>query len=351
MSQRFEELDGLRGIAAMWVVVFHLTFGVHHHWLSGDPAFADLVAPGGFNVRGLMGVDLFFVISGFVITLTAERCATIGQFARARFARLFPAYWFAVLLTATVEALDPIPKSSVSFGQVLVNLTMLNAFVRVPSVDPSYWTLAVELAFYAMTALLIASGNLSRVVWIGFVWVVVTSFTLYAFRVSGAIIPWRLDTAFAMSHAGLFYAGILFYRIRRDGWSPAAGALLAVCFITRCLLLPWDLRAIEVGIFITFGLTVAGRIPFLSSRFLVYLGAISYSVYLVHQVTGFHIQLMLERTGMPAWANFAATVALLILLASGMTFFVERPASAALCRAFSRQVRGRADDRHRAYEA
>lgn len=339
MSQRFKELDGLRGIAAMWVVIFHLTFGVHHHWLAGDSAFADLVTPGGFNVQGLMGVDLFFVISGFVITLTAERCATVGQFARARFARLFPVYWFAVLLTAGVETFDPIPQSSVGFGQVLVNLTMLNAFMRVPSVDPSYWTLAVELAFYGMVALILASGNLPHVVRIGFFWVVASSVTLYAFRLSGTIIPWRLDTVFAMSHAGLFYAGILFYRIRHDGWSPLMGALLAFCFISRCLLLPWELQAIEIGIFVAFGLAVAGRIPLLSSRPLIYLGAVSYSIYLVHQVTGFHIQLMLERTGMPSWANLFVTLVLLVLLASFMTFFIERPVGAAMRRAFSGKLR------------
>jgi len=339
MSQRFKELDGLRGIAAMWVVIFHLTFGVHHHWLAGDRAFADLVTPGGFNVQGLMGVDLFFVISGFVITLTAERCVTVGKFASARFCRLFPVYWFAVLLTAAVETFDPIPQSSVGFGQVLVNLTMLNAFMRVPSVDPSYWTLAVELAFYGMVALVLASKNLANIVQIGFFWVIASSATLYAFKVSGTIIPWRLDTAFAMSHAGLFYAGILFYRVRRDGWSPLACMLLAVCFISRCLLLPWDQQIIEIGIFSVFGLAVEGRVPLLSSRPFVYLGAISYSIYLVHQVIGFHIQLILERSGVHSWSNLFATLIILIILASFMTFFIERPFSEKIRKALSRRMR------------
>jgi len=101
---------------------------------------------------GGLGVELFFLISGFVICMSSWG-RTLGQFGASRIARLFPAYWFAVLLTVGVLLAFPKLPMVRDFSLVrstLINLTMTQSFFGVGDVDPVYWTLAQELRFYLM---------------------------------------------------------------------------------------------------------------------------------------------------------------------------------------------------------
>ena len=134
--ERLIELDGLRGMAALWVVIYHFTSGVSTY-VGHDAALAFTPTVG--NSEGVMAVHLFFIISGFVITLTVARCRTVMDFVAGRIARLFPAYWVAVLLAMGAGALMPIPGHLVTPSQGLVNLTMLQEFVGVADVNPSFW--------------------------------------------------------------------------------------------------------------------------------------------------------------------------------------------------------------------
>lgn len=91
-SSRLVEIDSLRGLAALWVAMFHFSFGVYGYLASFDPARAAAVAPFIANIEGLLAVDMFFMISGFVILMTLEKTRSVVDFVVARFARLYPAY-------------------------------------------------------------------------------------------------------------------------------------------------------------------------------------------------------------------------------------------------------------------
>ncbi len=99
---RIKELDILRGVAAMEVMFSHYTGSYdYQHGLKNSLGFS--VTDGNY------GVFLFFAISGFVILLTLQNCATALDFAISRFSRIFPAYWAAILLTsATLAWLAPL---------------------------------------------------------------------------------------------------------------------------------------------------------------------------------------------------------------------------------------------------
>ena len=84
---RIKELDAMRGIAALSVVLFHFTFGFNHNDTNT------------FFHKGYLGVQLFFIISGFVIFMTFEKTQNIKVFLLGRFTRLYPAYWFACILS------------------------------------------------------------------------------------------------------------------------------------------------------------------------------------------------------------------------------------------------------------
>ena len=135
-------MDFVRFLAALAVVLYHYTARDTGQWTESTremfPQFSLL------SSYGYLGVQLFFVVSGFVILMSTEG-RTVSSFIAARIARIFPAYWLAVLSTACLQNwIAPELGKSVSFPQFLVNLTMLQVPTKVSYVDDVYWTLWVE---------------------------------------------------------------------------------------------------------------------------------------------------------------------------------------------------------------
>jgi len=96
-SARVEEIDVLRGLAALCVMISHYTWYCVKSFQQ---------APFGFELHTIYGfyaVQLFFIISGFVISLTLEKCNSWRDFAFSRLSRLYPAYWAALSLMVVVE--------------------------------------------------------------------------------------------------------------------------------------------------------------------------------------------------------------------------------------------------------
>src|SRR5690606_9220061 len=106
---------------------------------------------------GTFGVDLFFVISGFVILLTAWG-RTVPQYVASRVSRLFPAYWVAVALTGVLLLWIWPDRKPVSVPQVGANLTMVQSAFGIGHLDGAYWTLWTELRFYLLVGLLMLIG-------------------------------------------------------------------------------------------------------------------------------------------------------------------------------------------------
>jgi peptidoglycan/LPS O-acetylase OafA/YrhL len=159
--QRRNNFDLLRLLAAYQVVYFHAAehLGVAEgHGLRG--AFE--------AVLGLFpGVPVFFVISGFLISLAYERAPTVRDYARNRFLRLYPALWVcfacSLLLLASFGQIDRAVLGSGSFwlwvlGQTTIAPWNLAAFrdFGVGVINGSLWTIPVELSFYAVVPLLYA---------------------------------------------------------------------------------------------------------------------------------------------------------------------------------------------------
>ena len=91
-KKRIAEIDTLRGLAALWVVFYHYTYRY-------GQIYGENLLPWTVFKHGYLGVQVFFVISGFVIYLTLERRNNLLDFAVSRFSRLFPVYWAAIGVT------------------------------------------------------------------------------------------------------------------------------------------------------------------------------------------------------------------------------------------------------------
>jgi peptidoglycan/LPS O-acetylase OafA/YrhL len=155
-SKRLELLDSVRFLAVLMVMMFHYTFnGIVNGKVTSIGQESWVVD---FTKYGYLGVELFFMISGYVIFFSAQY-GSASKFAVSRAVRLFPAYWFAVLFTSFFAIGWGSGLMSVTPVMVLANLTMLQSFFGVSDVDGAYWTLAYEIRFYAAVFVVLLVGG------------------------------------------------------------------------------------------------------------------------------------------------------------------------------------------------
>lgn len=329
---RIEDLDALRGLAAMAVVLFHYT--TRYNELYGHPAEPWFSVPWGH-----FGVQLFFGISGFVIFMTLDRTKSLIDFAVSRASRLYPAYWTAIILTTAIVTFAAMVEFARSPSEIAVNATMIQSFVGVQSVDGVYWTLSVEFAFYCAMAALWKLRLLSRIepillAWMGLKWV--WKFTPSLLGVEPS---WLIGALLIQEHIPFFAIGIVAYRLKSGaGDRRWIGAVVAAAFVTVGIC--DDLPHLIVALISAAALAMVAlrRVPLLGVAALGWLGAVSYSLYLLHQVIGFAALQRLEAVGVPATPAIGATIATMLALAGAVTFLVERPA----LRAIRSWYRGRA---------
>ncbi len=326
-QKRFLEIDALRGIAALGVVLFHYT-------TQYDKAY-DHPQTLLFNFPyGEYGVEIFFIISGFVILMSLERSKRGLDFLVGRFSRLYPTYWACVILTFLVLKFDGFPDSQVRWYDFFVNLTMFQAFFKVPNMDGSYWTLGVELSFYIIMFALYKANLLRYLNKVILGWLFLLFLAALAKRfglIDATTVDSRIVTflflgkSYLTIYANLFIIGMMFYKVYNEGFSKQK------LFVILCCLLIYDIQhtfkeTLLIGLFILmFHLVLKGGMRFLAQKPLLFLGTISYSLYLIHQKVGFSIIRRCQELGMNSQFGIAIALLLSILLASLITFSIERP--------------------------
>lgn len=288
-GERFRELDGLRGIAAIAVVLVHVT------------VFADDfdVAPRQWVPAvawGEYGVQLFFLISGFVVLLTARRAGGLGLFAISRISRLYPVYWMALAVSLILSLLFPLPGSGIGWVDRIANVTMVQRLLLLDNVDPVYWTLAVEIQFYLLLGLLLVIGrgiiSDRTVVGVSAGWIVLAVILGVVVRphtlgVNPQLVatPYKiLVNLLLVEHGPLFATGMLCHLARRSRtFLPLALVALPVTVLQAWIVRGLD-HAVAVAVVVAlFAVVVLRR----RSRLLLlapvqFYGRISYSLYLSH---------------------------------------------------------------------
>jgi peptidoglycan/LPS O-acetylase OafA/YrhL len=326
-SARLEELDAFRGIAAIWVVLYH--FLARYLALYADPAdlddvalaFDDLFA----TVGGLLPVFLFFMISGFVINWTLESAPSWRDFAVLRATRLYPAYWTAVLLTLVAILAVPLPNSAISPLQAVASLTMLQDFLGIDSLDGSWWSLAVELLFYGWMMAALVCGQLGRMPWIALAWAGLC-LAAHALASRGIPVPWHARRLLLLDHGHFFAAGIAMYGLWRGRAAWIGGTTLVVCAASILLSYPWPYALVCLGFILLFLLALQGHLRWLATEPLLWLGRISYSLYICHEAIGWRVLWGLDGAGLPHLASSAVALAVVLGLADLITRLVEQPA-------------------------
>lgn len=323
-SARLPELDMLRGLAALSIVFYHF---VERY----DVLFHHTRPPALRWTHGYYGVQLFFMISGWVIPLAAERAQDAGRFAWARFTRLFPTYWVVGLITLTLVSLIGLPGRDIPWWHSVVNVTMLQEYFDLRNIDGTYWSLQAELTFYLLVLLMVGLGKLR---WLGVALLGWVAFGLAYEPLLRSITPAHaptlirhLERIFILEWMHLFGLGYVFYRMSRGHrFGPVCLGLIVLGLWRQTeVSLPWSVWLL-VGYGVVFRMVMAGWLRFAAWRPLLALGAMSYPLYLIHSNPGYLVIRALESRGVPPEAAIAVAVALALVAAYALSRAIEYPA-------------------------
>lgn len=284
MRKRIQGLDGVRGIAAVWVMFYH---------------FNDLLLPAAhleelfpMLERGYLAVDLFFLLSGFVMAhaygaaLAINPADTWREFVVARFARLYPLYALTLLCAVMINLLLRVPSatSKLQWDQWAVNFFMLQLWFPDLHLNGPAWSICSEvmacgLFIFLARILLFGPHFVKMLACCAAMLLVVTS-------VNHGSLDWAIGTlAFVRTVAG-FGIGVLLYRLDLSDRTPSPDIALAGSLLMVVLAIATTYDIFMIGAFagIILYLVRANGIvaEILNSRPFVNLGDWSYGIYLWH---------------------------------------------------------------------
>lgn len=330
-TKRILELDGLRGLAALGVVFFHFTLRFRQLFGAPDGLWFDFP-------RGDYGVYLFFMLSGYVIFMTLDRTKAASDFVVARFARLYPTYWVAMLLTFVTVRTFGLPGQEVSVRDLCVNATMVQSLLDAPHVDGAYWSLQAEILFYAaMLALwrfgLLKNAQRTFTAWLACAIVVEFATWWLPEQLAGKLGP--IQTLGSLRFIHLFVIGMAIYRQQGErSFDPGWLLLVIACWFYQAIVDSASGGALVAAFSIVMYLATTGHLHWLAARPLAYLGSISYPLYLIHQNVGYVIIRKLNGLGWNANVSLLTAVAVVLAVAAALSRYIEWPAVYAIKRRY-----------------
>lgn len=339
---RLAALDGLRFLAALAVVLFHFVGQTPQSMIViwGRPYESMFPDAHGYFAFGRLGVELFFLISGFVICMSAWG-RTPRHFFISRVTRLYPMYWIAIVVAVCVIYTFDTPFGHPNPRVLFANLTMLQTPLGVDNLDSVYWTLWPEMCFYLTFAVVVWKGlTYQRVVIFCGVW------TVAAVLAPSAKLP-LLTLLVNPTSAPYFIAGMAFYLMYRFRPTPLLWGIVAMSWLLALHFLlaphggrnnwetwaPWRgwLILVTTLFFFLIAAIALGWTRWIRWRGLTVAGTMTFPLYLLHDPIGMTIA---HHYGsrMDPRVLVVATVAGLIVLSYLVHRFVERPVAQAMRR-------------------
>ena len=346
--QRLAGLDGIRGLAALYVVVNHV-------FLRAFPGYPADHAPfwAGWFIYGRFAVVVFIVVSGFSLALAPARHGWrldgVAEFAQRRARRILPAYWAALAFSLAVAWLVvPQPGHGIPDAKsLLVNGLLVQNIVAAHSPNAAFWSMAVEAQLYLLLPLLLLvvrrRGAIAMLAVVTLVVAAVGIFGPHIARLDTFVIQSPPDLA-ALFAVGILTAGVVSATQARRSWPWAWLALAAVAPVLVTVWLQgsvWTLDHlfwIDLALGPAVGCLLAGLatgrpaplLRVLDTRPMRSLGSFSYSLYLTHApIVAFVCERIVAHRvplGVPAFlVSLALVLPLTIAFARGFAALFETP--------------------------
>lgn len=290
--QRIKAIDGLRGLSIILVLLYH----AYSRWADLLPWAAQYRYFIVFEHGGL-GVNLFFIISGFVIFMTLHNCTTFAEFLYRRWLRLFPAMCLATtLIYASSEWLWERPVGALNVRDTLPGLLFVDPFIvnklfalNSKVIEGAFWSIFVEVKFYLIFGALYFIQKTRALLYLSLLffgtWVCVNTST--AMFESREELVFALTKVFSLHHMGWFLIGALLYQAySRHSLKSLAGS---VCVLPFAIVADSGKSAeIFLVCLVLYAVFVATLVHeavarLFSSRLFLFWGFISYPLYLIHQ--------------------------------------------------------------------
>jgi peptidoglycan/LPS O-acetylase OafA/YrhL len=314
-------INTLRFIAAIFVMFYHFTFMFYHRDLTyiNIPILRDLFQ------YGYLGVDLFFIISGFVISMSAESRNAYGFF-KSRIGRLYPIFWISLILTSLfLFFAGEIINYQMTWSIFWTNATMIPAVLfgkdTAILIDGSYWTLALEMKFYFIIFVLLIFRQFKKIEWltIPLSFIMLISAVFYNIKFDSDLI-WIPN----------FLAGIIFYKIYKHGlnnwriFGLCNTFIASIIFATnripdlvagyKTIFSPSTITLYILLFYIIFILISLNKFRIPNNKYINILGILTYPIYLLHQQIAKILFTYAGIKNIPLYISFISVTIFIILL-------------------------------------
>ncbi len=346
VRKRILELDAIRAISCLNLLFFHFTWVYAHKYGFTSPIA--YMFP-----YGKYGVQLFFMLSGFVNVMTLIGKKSTTDFMAARCIRIFPSYWFCILLNVLLFSYLPFFNQEVTVAATVANLSTLPMLFGYTNMEPVTWTLQVEMLFYTFLIFMTAFGgwkNTLRNLMIGTVACLVACAAIHGFKTTwpesgfGGTLG-VVEQLFILRNFPLFVMGMLLNEIRNDRGHKIYNVLgiLFAAIVFHAVDLRGHNPAATALLFGLLAFAAWGKIPPLRWKPLVYISSISYTLYLFHNNIGSCCINQLQNFGLEPHLSILIATGLMIALGAATTMWFEAPITSFLRSKYKDYKSGRSE--------
>lgn len=275
---------------------------------------------------GKYGVHLFFTLSGYVIYKSIANSNSLLHFIVSRFSRLYPAYIVAVTLSyiLSITIGNPVKNFIPSIADYFLNMTMFQRFFLHQSIDGVYWSLTFELMFYFYIGSMVFLGLQKNSYRYISSWMALTLVIVYALNIMHIELGELLKGLFLLQFSGYFITGMAIYNLQENSVKHHFLLIFFLSALVQYLLSGNESLIAYLAVILLFFFFYKVNV---NNNFLVYVGKISYSLYLLHSLPGAVLINLLNQK-----INYGIYVGTIIVFMSSYVLwkYVEIPAQGLL---------------------